>query len=78
MLIKPLEEFTLPDDSVLRTKHPVIFGREDKQTALDSKHLGGIERCHSLRIRHAKVTFAVNYHDRSVPILHKEMRRMSE
>lgn len=66
----------MPEQSILRTKHPMVLLRKYYHLGRYTHHLCTVECRHSLVIRYTKILASVDYEQRFVPVLYELVCRM--
>ena len=66
ILVEPVEEYALPEHTILWLCHPVAFIREVEELGWYATHASCIEGLHTLSHRNAEVVFVVDDEYRSV------------
>src|SRR3712207_7555037 len=69
--VEPFEESPLPEDTILRFQHPVVFVGIYQQFRRNSTHDGRIESRHRLIGKYTVVFLAMDAKNRSVPTVDK-------
>ena len=60
VLVEPTEEGTLPENTVLRTEHPVVLVGEKEELGGNAAQTGCREGTFGLGVLNAEITLAVN------------------